>query len=88
MSMSNRNLSEFADPLTYKIARFVKKETGSKVMTVIGGPVSTDKKSHLPFADVSTRHAAFAAGLGSFGRYNLVIHPDMGSRVIFRAIFN
>lgn len=86
MSMGNRNLSNFSDPLTYKIARFIKKESGSKVMTVIGGPVNTDKKKGLPFADVSLRHAAFAAGLGSFGRHNLMLHPDMGSRVVFRAI--
>jgi epoxyqueuosine reductase len=37
-------------------------------------------------ADVSLRHAAVAAGLGAFGRHNLVISPLFGSRVIFTAI--
>lgn len=86
MSMGNRNLSEFSNPLTYEIARFIKRESGSKVMTIIGGPVNTDKKTGLPVADISLRHAAFAAGLGSFGRHNLVVHPEMGSKVVFSAI--
>jgi epoxyqueuosine reductase len=30
--------------------------------------------------------AAVAAGLGIFGRHNLVIHPKFGSRVIFTAL--
>jgi len=36
--------------------------------------------------DLSMRHAAVAAGLGVFGRNNLVIHPRFGTRVIFTAI--
>ncbi len=37
-------------------------------------------------ADVSLRHAAVAAGLGTFGRHNLVISPRLGTRVIFTAV--
>jgi epoxyqueuosine reductase QueG len=36
--------------------------------------------------DVSLRHAAVAAGLGVFGRHNLVIHPRFGTRIVFTAI--
>lgn len=36
--------------------------------------------------DVSMRHAAVAAGLGVFGRHNLVIHPQFGTRIIFTAV--
>lgn len=36
--------------------------------------------------DVSMRHAAVAAGLGVFGRHNLVIHPRLGTRIIFTAV--
>jgi len=36
--------------------------------------------------DVSLRHAAVAAGLGVFGRHNLVIHPHFGTRIVFTAI--
>ncbi len=37
-------------------------------------------------ADVSLRHAAVAAGLGVFGRHNLVISPRFGTRILFTAI--
>jgi epoxyqueuosine reductase QueG len=36
--------------------------------------------------DISLRHAAVAAGLGVFGRHNLVIHPELGTRVIYGAV--
>lgn len=36
--------------------------------------------------DVSLRHAAVAAGLGVFGRHNLVINPKFGTRIIFSAV--
>lgn len=86
VSVGNIIVSEFADPLTYKIARFIKKESGSRVMSIVGGPVNIDKKTGLPFGDVSLRHAAIAAGLGSFGRHNLVIHPEIGTKVLFKGI--
>ena len=85
-SMGNLAISDFAHSSTYKIARFIKKESGSKVMNVIRGPVNMDKKTRRPFADVSLRHAAVAAGLGRFGKHNLVIHPEIGTKVIFTAI--
>ena len=39
-------------------------------------------------ADFSQRHAAIAAGLGTFGRHNLVIHPQFGTRVNFVSIIS
>jgi epoxyqueuosine reductase len=36
--------------------------------------------------DVSLRHAAVSAGLGVFGRHNLIIHPRFGSRLSFTGI--
>jgi epoxyqueuosine reductase QueG len=46
--------------------------------------MSSETKGTL--GDVSLRHAAVAAGLGNFGRHNLVIHPKMGTRVLFTAL--
>lgn len=37
-------------------------------------------------ADISLRHAALAAGLGTFGRHNLIISPRFGTRIIFTAV--
>ncbi|MRS02664.1 epoxyqueuosine reductase, partial [bacterium] len=36
--------------------------------------------------EISLRHAAIAAGLGVFGRHNLIVHPRYGTRVIFAAV--
>jgi epoxyqueuosine reductase len=44
------------------------------------------KETERTLGDVSLHHAAVAAGLGNFGRHNLVIHPKMGTRVLFTAL--
>lgn len=86
-SVGIKMVTEFSHACTYKTARFIKKEFNASVMAVPGSvPVNIDKKTHLPSGFVSLRHAAFAAGLGNFGRHNLILHPEMGSKVIFTAI--
>ena len=86
-SVGIKIVTEFSHSCTYKLARFIKKEFKSHVMAVPGaGPVNVDKKTGLPSGYVSLRHAALATGLGNFGRNNLIIHPEMGSKVVFTAI--
>lgn len=86
-SVGIRLVTDFSHSCTYKLARFIKKEFKAHVMAVPGaGPVNIDKKTGLPSGYVSLRHAALAAGLGNFGRNNLIIHPEMGSKVVFTAI--
>ncbi|MGI6412353.1 MAG: hypothetical protein ACOXZ5_01555 [Syntrophomonadaceae bacterium] len=81
------NAMAFARSCNYRVARFIQKEFKAKVMSVQSSyPIRIDEKTKLAVADVSLRHAAVAAGLGSFGRHNLVIHPEMGTRVTFNAI--
>jgi len=41
-----------------------------------------------PFAFFSHRHAAYLAGLGSFGVNNMLLTPQYGPRVRFTAIFS
>ena len=43
-------------------------------------------KDRMALADFSQRHAAVAAGLGTFGRHNLVIHPRFGTRIGLTAL--
>jgi epoxyqueuosine reductase QueG len=80
------DLSAFARSSSYQIARFLERKYNAKVATI---PISypfemyNDRKA---IADFSQRHAAIAAGLGTFGRHNLVIHPRFGTRVIFTSI--
>jgi len=78
---------EFARSCNYRVARFVEREFGAKAMTVPPSyPLQMSYETRGTVADVSLRHAAVAAGLGSFGRHNLVIHPKMGTRVVFTAV--
>lgn len=78
---------EFARSSNYRMARFLEKELRAKAMTVPPSyPLHMSYETKGTVGDVSLRHAAVAAGLGNFGRHNLIIHPQMGSRVLFAAI--
>lgn len=80
------DLGTFARTSSYRVARFLEGRLGAKVATI---PLSSPTEIHQDrkaIADFSHRHAAVAAGLGSFGRHNLVIHPQFGTRVNFVSI--
>ena len=70
---------EFARSSNYRVARFLEREFKAKAMTVPPSyPLYMSYETKGTLGDVSLRHAAVAAGLGNFGRHNLVIHPKMG----------
>lgn len=80
------DLGAFAKSSSYRVARFLESKYGAKVANI---PLSIPFEIHndrRAVADFSQRHAAVAAGLGSFGRNNLVIHPRFGTRVNFVSI--
>ena len=81
------DLMETSRSANYRVGRFIEREFNSPVMTApISYPMDFSGKKNPGAAEVSLRHAAIAAGLGTFGRHNLVIHPRFGTRVIFTAI--
>jgi epoxyqueuosine reductase len=88
IAMNGRlDLMEFSRSCNYKMARFLDREFGAKAMTVpISYPLLMSRETQGSIGDVSTRHAALAAGLGTFGRNNLILHPDFGSRVLFTIV--
>ena len=88
IAMNGRlDIQEYARSTNYKIARFLEKECGAKAMSVpLSYPLELSPQNSRSVADVSLRHAAVAAGLGVFGRHNLVIHPRLGPRVLFMAV--
>jgi epoxyqueuosine reductase len=88
IAMNGRmDLMDFSRGLNYRVASFVERELGARAMTVpVSYPLPMSKETNGAVADVSTRHAAVAAGLGTFGRNNLVLHPRLGSRVIFTCV--
>jgi len=87
VAMSGRlDLMNFTRSCTYQVARTLEKE-GATVMAVpVSYPLEMGMETKGVIGDVSLRHAAVAAGLGDFGRNNLVLHPGLGSRVVFTAI--
>lgn len=88
MAMNARlDLMEFSRFSCYRLARFVEGKLGSPTMTVsVSYPMDYSTPEKIGVAEVSLRHAAVVAGLGTFGRHNLVVHPRFGTRVIFAAV--
>ena len=88
IAMAGRlDILEFVRSCNYRVARFLDREFKAKAMTVPPSyPLYMSYETKGTLGDVSLRHAAVAAGLGNFGRHNLVIHPKMGTRVLFTAL--
>lgn len=87
MAMGARlDLMDFLKSVSHRVSRYVENQLDSPAMTV---PMSYPLDFSTPgraSGEVSLRHAAVAAGLGCFGRHNLVVHPEFGTRVIFSAV--
>lgn len=88
IAMNGRmDVMETARSCNYKLARFLEREFNCKAMTVsVSYPLEMSFKTMGAIGDISLRHAAVSAGLGTFGRHNIVIHPKMGTRVVFSAV--
>ncbi|MBW2146305.1 MAG: epoxyqueuosine reductase [Deltaproteobacteria bacterium] len=79
MNLSRKN--------NYLMARHIEKHFKAKAAPVpLSYPLDMGPEVMGLVGDVSIRHAAVAAGLGVFGRHNLVIHPQFGTRIIFTTI--
>ncbi|MDD4775967.1 MAG: epoxyqueuosine reductase [Syntrophomonas sp.] len=88
IAMSGRiDMIEFMRGVNLKLSRFLEKECGARAMGVpFSYPLNMGEGKMGLIGDVSLRHAAVAAGLGNFGRNNLVLNPEFGSRVLFGAV--
>jgi len=88
VAMNGRmDVMEFSRSCNYRMVRFLEREFDGKAMSApISYPLEMSLETMGSIGDISLRHAAIAAGLGNFGRHNLVIHPKLGTRVIFTAI--
>ena len=87
IAMNGRlDMNYFQRSCSYQINRFLKKEFQAKVVDM---PYSSPMELHqdrMALADFSQRHAAVAAGLGTIGRHNLLIHPRFGTRIGLTAL--
>ena len=74
---------------TFRLGRFLEKETKTRAAPVaLSYPLEMSWETKGAIGDVSLRHAAVAAGLGVFGRHNLVLNPDLGTQVIYAAVLS
>ncbi len=88
MSFAARmGIMELSAKNNYILARHIEDHCGSKTAAIpVSYPLDMGPEVTGFVGDVSLRHAAVAAGLGVFGRHNLVMHPRFGTRIIFTAI--
>lgn len=87
IAMNGRlDMNYFQRSCSYQINRFLKREFQAKVVDMPYSSPMEQRKDRMGVADFSQRHAAVAAGLGTFGRHNLVIHPRYGTRIGLTAL--
>jgi epoxyqueuosine reductase len=80
------DLMAFSRAVNYQAGRFIERHGGASVTVPVSYPMDVGDPRKAGIAEVSLRHAAVAAGLGDFGLHNLVVHPRLGTRVIFTAL--
>lgn len=84
--MSRLALMSLVTRNNYLLAKFIEDRFRARGSSISPSyPLNMAAPSMGVVADLSLRHAAVAAGLGVFGRHNLVIHPRFGTRIIFAA---
>lgn len=88
MAMNGRlDVMEYARSVGYRLTRHLEADLHARALTVpVSYPMDFSDPDKSGVAELSLRHAAVAAGLGAFGRHNLVVHPRFGTRVIFTAV--
>lgn len=87
IAMNGRlDMNYFQRSCSYQINRFLKREFKAKSVNMPYSSPMEQNKDRMGVADFSQRHAALAAGLGTLGRHNLVIHPQFGTRIGLAAL--
>lgn len=87
IAMNGRlDMNYFQRSCSYQINRFLKREFQAKVVDMPYASPMEQHKDRAALGDFSQRHAAVAAGMGTFGRHNLVIHPRFGTRIGLTAL--
>jgi epoxyqueuosine reductase len=74
------------DQYTYRLAAFLNEQGYPSIFTPRDGYGNIDVLLENPTAFFSQRHAAFLAGLGTFGVNNMILTPRYGPRVRFGSV--
>jgi epoxyqueuosine reductase len=82
-----RTVNTLLDTGAFRIATFLNAQGIPSIALPRDGYGSIGVLKEKPFAFFSHRHAAYLAGLGTFGINNMLLTPQFGPRVRFTAIF-
>lgn len=83
-STGRMELLEYNHHCNLQLARYLERNCSAKAIAIPPSyPLNFGPPGMGFIGEVSLRHAAVAAGLGRFGRHNLVIHPRLGTRVFY-----
>ena len=80
-------VNEALDLKAYEIANFLIEKGYPSIYVPRDAYGDIDIILEKPFAFFSHKHAAYLAGLGSFGQNNVLLTPQYGPRVRFTSIF-
>ncbi|MFA5395358.1 MAG: epoxyqueuosine reductase [Methanomicrobiales archaeon] len=81
-----RTINTLLDQYTYRIAEFLNQHGYPSVSIPRDGYGHVSVLVHNPVAFFSHRHAAYLAGLGTFGVNNMLLTPAYGPRVRFGSV--
>ncbi|WP_298667426.1 epoxyqueuosine reductase [uncultured Methanofollis sp.] len=81
-----RTVNTLLDQYTYRIAAYLVERGYPSVFVPRDGYTGIDVLLEKPVAFFSHRHAAFLAGLGTFGVNNMLLTPGYGPRVRFGSV--
>jgi epoxyqueuosine reductase QueG len=82
-----KTVNSMLDSKACEIANFLNKKGYSSIYVPRDGYGDVKILIEKPIAFFSHKHAAFLAGLGSFGHNNVLLTPEFGPRVRFTSIF-
>jgi epoxyqueuosine reductase QueG len=82
-----RTINILLDTHAYRIASVLNAKGHASVSVPRDGYGSLQVLLEQPVAFFSHRHAAYLAGLGTFGLNNVLLHPAYGPRIRFASIF-
>jgi epoxyqueuosine reductase len=82
-----KTVNSMLDSKAYEIANFLTEKGYGTVYLPRNAYGDIKMLVDKPFAFFSHKHAAYLAGLGSFGQNNVLLTPQFGPRVRFTSIF-
>ena len=82
-----KTVNSMLDSKAYEMANFLNEKGFSSIYLPRDGYGDIKIVIQNPFAFFSHKHAAYLAGLGSFGHNNVLLTPEYGPRVRFTSIF-